>query len=530
MSETKADFARRERARRILARRRIIPFAQYTDPEMAATYSARHLGLIGRFLERAEDGSLWADVPGDGVRIAIITTPPRHWKSSLVSRKFPAWFVGKRKTEKKPYQVITASYGASLAEANNRAVLEMIDENPLYANVFPGLQLSRKSRSNAEWALEGEAFPAAVAAGTGGGLTGQGADCFIIDDPIKDRADANSAAARNRLWDWWEFVARTRANPGGFFIIVMTRWHTDDLVGRLLARAEERIVMLRLPALAETERERLAAVDMGLPYDEADPLGREVGEALWENRIPAVELRVTKKNTPMSFEALYQGRPTPSGGYLVHRDQVKILPAAPTTNIEWAWGTDWAITSKEAAPKGNSDPDYTVAALVGLWTPGEPGDVRIVIGYISRGQHNIHDARILVKNAALTMGPGIPIYAITGGNKIHIDTIALGGLRRDPDLLLWRKIKGLDIPGDKVTRAQPWLDRVHGGSVYVVAGSWNEAFFNELDGFPHGAFDDQIDGVSVGVHGHGLGKKPKKPAHSAPVAFYNNGGGPRRWP
>ena len=533
MSSDRLETARQELARRVLAEQSLVDFCAYVDPEARRSedgdpfrenwYRAHHLMLIADYLERAENGSLWRHLPGDGKKILIITTPPRHWKSSLVSRKFPAWFVGRRKAANQPHQVILTSYGASLAEANNRSVLELLNSDR-YRNVFPGVVLSSKSQAVQEWSLAGEAFPTAVAAGVGGGLTGQGADCLIIDDPVKDRAEANSPTFRLRLWQWWEDVARTRMNPDGFCVIVMTRWHPDDLVGKLLAQnaetpGSERIFHLRLPALAETPAERAAAAEMGLPYDDGDPLNRAPGAALWPERQSAAEHQATRQATPKTFDSLFQGRPTPDGGYLGGRELFKVLPAAPSVHVRWCWATDWALKEKEAAGKGKDDPDYTAMGLIGLWQPdGNPTDSRLVIARIERAQLNFHDAKRMVKSLALKADARIPIVGADNGAQIAVDHLALDGLRRDPQLLNHR-VKGITIRGDKVTRAQPWLDRLHGGTVYVVAGSWNEAFFLEVETFPNGANDDQVDMVSVGAHFLGLGQKERKAASAVVQGF-----------
>lgn len=530
---TTAQRARKEMARRQLAAVSLIDFCAYVDPDAAPegvsdsfltnAYRARHLVLIGRYLEQAETGELWTDVPGHGKKILIITTPPRHWKTSLVSRKYPAWFVGRRKTANAPHQVILTSYGASLAEANNRAVLELTI-NPRYQNIFPAIQLSAKSQAVNEWSLAGEPFPTSIAAGVGGGLTGQGADCLIIDDPVKDRAEANSPTIRKRLWEWWEDVARTRINPDGYCVICMTRWHPNDLVGRLLRQAadepgNERIVSLRLPALAETNEERHAAAKQGLPFDEADPLNREPGQALWPERQSAAEHETTRRATPKTFDSLFQGRPVPEGGYLAGRELFKMLPSAPAKDVRWVWGTDWALKEKETNPKGKDEPDYTAMALVGLWQPdGNQFDSRLVIAKIARDQLNLFDARLMVKRMAMLAGPRVPVVGADNGAQVAVDHLALDGLRRDQDLLAYR-VKGITIKGDKVTRAQPWLDRVHGGTVYVVEGSWNEAFFLEVENFPNGTHDDQVDAISVAVHYLGLGQKERK-ASSAKVAGF----------
>lgn len=523
-SRTK-QLAQQELARRArleLARRNPAHFAAYIDPDVASQYRAAHLQLIGHYLARAEDGSLWDDVPGTGRKILIITTPPRHWKSSIVSQKAAAWFVAKRASASQPHQVIFTSYAAGLATRNSRAALEAIRDNSRVRSIFPDVQASRRSQSVEEWALEGETIPTGVAAGVGGGLTGHGADMLIIDDPIKDAAQAGSVTYRQTLWEWWADVARTRVNPGGFVVIVMTRWHADDLVGRLYEQAKkepglERLVTLRLPALAESDAEREAVGKMGLPIDPADPLGRVPGAALWPEMVPAEEHEATRSLFPATHDALNQGRPIPKGGYLVGRDRFIMLDAKPGSHVRWCWGTDWAITEQEAAPKRRSDPDYTVSFLVGLWTPeGNRGDLRLVLADMRREQANIFQAKALVK-AAMISTPGVAMRS----GQANMDKQYLTSLRADADLIAY-SIRNLDrnqMPGDKVTRANRWLELVQASRVYVVRGNWNEAFFSEMEQFPKGAHDDQVDAISVAVAYFGIAA-PQRKAATSQVNFY----------
>lgn len=527
----KPQLAKREQARRALARQSLIDFCAYVDPDAACPgatdtfvqnrYRARHLGKVAEYIERAVNGSLWDNVPGDGKKILLITTPPGHWKSSLVSRKFPPWYIGRNHAMSLPHQVILTSYNSSLAEANNRAVLELVRDNPLYANIFPDIKVSRNSQSAEEWSLEGEPFPACVAGGVGGGLTGKHG-LTIVDDPIKDRAQANSITYIQTLWDWWVDVVRTRPHSQHEFILgIWTRWTEFDPAGKLLtgrAKGEnsERIVYLRLPALAETAKERQSAASMGLPVDDKDPLGREPGEALWPDEESAVAHEATRKSFPVTFDSLYQGRPRPQGGFVVGRAQFKSLPSAPTQDVRWVLGVDWAFTEKQVAPTKN-DPDYTAVSLVGLWTPtNNKDDARLVIAYAARKQANQHEARQFVKAQMQAVGKRIPMRSAQDG----IDKLFLDAMRRDADLVGY-SIKNLGhIPGDKMTKATPWLEMAHAGLVYIVAGAWNDEFLTSVERFPHGAHDDIEDAISNGVHALGLGQKERKASSSSTVKFY----------
>ena len=260
--------AQRELLRRYFAQERLIDFCCYVDPDMTEMYLSPHLCLIADYLERAEADTLWEDVEGIGEKILIVSTPPRHWKSSLVSQKFPAWFMGKRWSQKNSHEMILASYASPLAVRNSRYVLETIRDNPYFQNVFPNVTVSRMQQASDDWKLVGSVPTSMKAAGVGGGLTGYGG-VVGIDDPIKDRAQANSRREMATQWDWWSDVARTRINPNQFAIIVMTRWVINDIVGKIMVDVREnpnveRVVYLRLPAIAETERERRAAAKAGL--------------------------------------------------------------------------------------------------------------------------------------------------------------------------------------------------------------------------------------------------------------------------
>lgn len=510
------DRAQRELARRArveLAKRHPVHYAAYADPDQAGNYRTDHLVLIGDYLQRAESGELWADTPGGGLRILVIEAPPRHWKTSIVN-KSAAWFVGKRKNEKRPHQIIMTSYAATLAERNSRNVMETVI-NPLALELFP-LALSRKSQAVNEWSLAGEPFPTCVAAGVGGGLTGQGADCLVIDDPVKDFADANSPSSRENKWQWWLTVARTRVNPDGYAVICLTRWHDDDIVGRMLKQvrdgeSQDRIIVLRLPALAETEKERLSAGTMGLPVDTADPLGRAPGEALWPDRYSRDELLATQAIGPAAFEALYQGRPRREGGYLIGRHHFRTLEEAPADNIKWVWAIDWAFTEKEVAPRQRSDPDFTCLGLIGLWTPEKDRrKARIVIGDVYKWQLALHEVKRHIRRVVKMRR--VPIVSLND----NIDKVAIQDMMMDPELF-GHSIKLLPrLKGDKVTKAQPWLDRAQGGLVYVVNGNWNSFFYETVEGFPRAAHDDEIDMVTTGVAYHGL-LRASRQANSARV-------------
>lgn len=515
-----ADQARAELAQRELARRSLIDFCCYTDPEVAGMYRRPHLVLIGKVVDAALDGSLWSGAgldpdlafltqqstwQGAGRRHLFVNVQPGSWKSSTISRKLPQYAVAKLRRLGLPHQVLMGSYNATIAEGNNAKVLESMDDQR-YKNVFPEIELSTRERSAEKWSLADDlAFTTCKAAGVGGGLTGYHGFLGILDDPIKDRADANSANKKETLWDWFNDVWLTRLlwKKGAFSLGMWTRWAEDDPMGRLLklkqeGKIQDQIVVLRIPAVAETDAEREAVAKLGLPVDEADPLGREPGELMMPSESSLAEMDSVRLAQPITYDSLYQQKPRPAGGFIVGEANFRVIPAMPKDNMTWVWGTDWALTEKEISPKRKNDPDYTVAALIGV--NSETG--RIVIGHIVRGQLNQHDAREMVTNTVLSFPDKHPIRA----GQANVDKIHLDEMMRDPRLIGFsiRMMSRSEHPGDKMMRATPWLERAQAGLVDVVNGAWNTAFFQQVENFPHGAHDDDVDAVSVGVAALGI--------------------------
>src|SRR5262245_22121675 len=238
----------------------------------------------------AMDRAIVDTILGRTEPILVIEAPPRHGKSELVSRYLPAWYLGLYPSRR----VLLAGYGAAFARSWGRKARGLLQE---HGRAAFGVEVSREERAASEWGLcshEG----GMLTAGVGGPLTGRGANLLIVDDPIKNAEQAVSQTIRDNHWDWWQSTASTRIEPGGCAIVIATRWHHDDLSGRLLRAAEAGEGMpvrrLRLPAIAE----------------EDDPLGRAPGEALWPERWPIERLeRTREEKEAVWWEAMYQQRP-----------------------------------------------------------------------------------------------------------------------------------------------------------------------------------------------------------------------------
>ena len=226
---TRADAAR-EILRRYEAQDNLLAFAQYTKRDYEV---APHLEKLANALERVERGEC---------KRLIVVMPPRHGKSELCSIRFPCWYLGRNPT----MRVVQTGYAESIALVHSRQARDVFASQEMQL-LFPGVH-HRPERAGQqaieiirqaahEWGTrQGGSY---YAVGVGGGLTGRGMDLGIIDDPIKDEEEAQSEVQREKVWDWYRTVFRTRLQPDGAIIVVMTRWHQDDLVGKLLEQAKE---------------------------------------------------------------------------------------------------------------------------------------------------------------------------------------------------------------------------------------------------------------------------------------------------
>jgi predicted phage terminase large subunit-like protein len=248
---------------------------------------ARHLAHLDQSLleslSDAEAGQL------DGL---IVCMPPQHGKSLLISQHLPAWYLGTFPDRR----VILTGYEADFAAQWGRKARDLLEQ---WGSLF-GVKVSRRSSAVHRWDLEGREG-GMTTAGVGGPITGRGAHLLIVDDPIKNDEEARSALHRQKQWDWWQSTASTRLRPGGLFVVVQTRWHRDDLAGRILREAKtngQRWREIKLPALAE----------------EVDVLGRAPGDALWPEVYSRQHLeRIRERQSNYFWKSLYQQDPQAEG-------------------------------------------------------------------------------------------------------------------------------------------------------------------------------------------------------------------------
>ena len=248
---------------------------------------AKHLVELDNALVDAIEAARAGEIVG-----LTVSMPPQHGKSELCSKYLPAWYLGAYPDHK----VVVVGYEADFAAGWGRKARDLLEE---HGHLF-GVQVAKQSRAATRWEIDGH-DGGMVTAGVGGPITGKGAHLLIIDDPIKNDEEARSSSFREKLWEWWQSVASTRIRPGGLFVIIQTRWHRDDLTGRLLRHDAKsgRWRQIVFPALATSN----------------DILGRQPGEALWPQMYPREKLlQVQQDKTAYYWRALYQQDPQAEGG------------------------------------------------------------------------------------------------------------------------------------------------------------------------------------------------------------------------
>mgnify|MGYP002622121429 FL=1 len=378
--------------------------------------------------------------------------PPRHGKTEQGTIRYPAY-----RLEMDPsLRIIVAAYNQTIAEKFSRKIRRLVRAR--------GVPISSERNTAADWETEDGGGVRAV--GVGAGVAGQGADLIIVDDPIKNRLEAESLTYRERLWDWFTSDLWTRREPGAAVVIRVTPWHHDDLVGRIKGHPEMGAgwTVVRLPAEAE----------------ENDPLGREFGAALCPDRYPLEELRkIAVVLGPYAYSGLYQCRPTPRSGNMFPRDKVPIVPAVPVGIRRRVRGWDKAGT-KDAGKRSSG-------VKLALGADGITYVEHVVLGQWAAAERNA-----VMDQTAAADGPGCPIVVEqepgSGGKESAQITV---------NRLQGYTVKAKPATGDKATRADPFAAQWQAGNVRLVKGEWNQQYLDEMELAPSGAFVDQMDASAL---------------------------------
>lgn len=397
----------------------------------------------------------------------MLLVPPQHGKSELASRLFPAWAFGVNPD----LRIAGVSYSIDLPRSFNREIQQYLD-SPDYSLVFPETKINstgarvpgQHARNTNEFHIVGHKG-AYKAVGVGGGLTGFPVDLGIIDDPFKDKKEAYSGTIRKGVWDWYTGVYIKRLSNHSKTVLIMTRWHEDDLAGRLLKKEDDWTVI------------KLQAIKTPRVNHPEDP--RETGEALWPERHSLQKLLQEKDLDPSGFEALNQQNPTIEGGNKIKDKWFVYCDGSDVPqNVNWDLWIDGAYTkSTEGDPTG-----FMIAGF----------DAYNDTMYVKHASHDwleMPEALEYVEEYARTH--------LSGMSSIYIEPKATGHslvqlLRKKPGLYP-SLIEGKLVQEGKPARAQVAAVKFQAKKIVFVRGGWNDEFKNQLTGFPNASHDEYVD-------------------------------------
>jgi predicted phage terminase large subunit-like protein len=512
-----------ELARRTAARRSLLAFTRYTKPDYAVNW---HHKTIARVLTDVVDGLTPDPALGDDPRNwpadnpygvlnphapkrVILCVPPRNGKSELASRRLPAYALGRNPD----LEIIATSYGADLASMMNRDVQQIIDA-PEYAKLFPDTKLNSanvRTTAQGSYLRNNDIFEIVGrkgqyrSGGIGGALTGMGAMLGIIDDPVKNRDEADSETYREKIWRWFTSTFRTRLdNPNAAIVIMLTRWHEDDLAGRLLKLEAdnadaERWQLISLPALLDDIPDPAEDAKRYQSYIEFDQR-RTLGEPLWPARFPLTTLRALKVYNPEDYEALQQQRPTIPGGAMFPRAKFRIIDR-----------DDWiafdSFTFVRGWDKGGTEDGgaYTAGVLI-AYDPDRRYGVNFIVIDTQRIQYEeLNRERLIRQTAQLDA-------SLYGDVMVFIEQEPGSGGKDSALNTIRNTLAGFDAEkepasgkGQKATRWRPFSAQVKADNVALVAGDWVEAYLAELSKLPSGKYKDQADASAIAFNRLALG-------------------------
>ncbi len=418
---------------------RLLSYCAYQWPQYQI---GQHHRKIAEALEKVESGE---------IKRLMITMPPRHGKSMLASEYFPAWYLGRNPD----HYVICASYSQDLADDFGRKVRNQIT-GPDFLRVFPGVSLSQDSTSAKRFNTTANGSYFAV--GVGGPVTGRGAHLLLIDDPVKNREDADSEVNRKKVKDWYTSTAYTRLMPGGRIVVIQTRWHEDDLSGWLLSEQKhEGWVILNLPATNDDET-----------------------EALWPDQYPIERLKQIKETIgARDWSALYQQRPTPDTGDYFKREWVRYYADKPKS-LRYYGASDYAVSSGEG--------DYTVHGVFGV---DDHDNLYVVDWY--RDQV---DSAAWVDAFISMVQRWSPVQWAEEAGPIQ-KSLQPFISKRMKETNTYCTMKQYPSVHDKQTRAQAIRGRISQGRVFFPKTDWSDQLVNEMMTFPAGKHDDGVDVLSL---------------------------------
>ena len=423
-----------------------LDFAKYVWP--AAIFSAHHERMADAF-DRIANGTL---------KRLIINMPPRHTKSEFASYLLPAFIMGRKPRTK----IIQATHTGELAVRFGRKVRDLMSADA-YRELFPDVFLKADSKAAGRWDTSdgGEYF----AVGVGGAMTGRGADLLIIDDPHSEQ-DAASELALENAWDWYQSGARSRLQPAGAIVIVMTRWGTRDLTARLIkaqtSHKADRWEVIEFPAI--------------LPS----------GNPLWSSFWSLDELLAVKASlSSQKWNAMYQQQPTNDEGAILKREWWRIWEKDYTPNV------DYIIQSYDTAYSKKETADFSVITTWGVFHPVEGDGPGIILLGVRKGRWDFPELKRVAKEE----------YDYWKPDNVLIEAKATG-------ITLQQELRRVGIPvtmyspggrragQDKVSRANSVAPILEAGMVWAPETDWADELIEECAAFPNGDNDDLVDSTT----------------------------------
>lgn len=483
--------------------KRLLDFACHVDPmyrpELFHASLAVHLeAILNRDIDRL-----------------MIVASPQHGKSASASEIFPAFHLA----NKPDLPIGIASYSADLAQIKGRKVRSIV-ESPEFAQIFPLIKTQDDSRAVGKWDIANHrGFLKSV--GRGGGLTGNGLFGVILDDIIKGAEEANSALVKEQMWAWYESDLNTRVWPGGWQIVINTRWAEDDLSGRILnSKGAGRWTILRFAAIAETQEERdRNNSKYNLPPGLPDPIDRQPGDPLCPKLRP-IEFLEDIRSTVSSrvWTALYQGAPSAAEGNVIKRAWLEnsIVDYVPSAEKEGVYRVRaWDLAGTDASSKNGNKADYTVGLLMTYDTNEDIFYIEDVVrGKWSKGGRN----DVMEQTAKKDLASAEKVWHRTGNTYIWHE-LQPGAAGKDVAEEINQRLAAIvgkdyvayqSASGSKELRFDPFVSAAEHGKIKLKRAEWNDTYIDELCDFPTGSHDDAVDASSLAFNKLILRKKKRK--------------------
>jgi len=408
----------------------------------------RHHQIFAEKLERVATGDL---------KRLIVNMPPRHTKSEFASVFFPSWILGNNPKLK----VIQVTHTAELAFRFGRKVRDIID-SPEYQLVFPGSKLKADSKSAGRWETNagGEAFYT----GIGGAVTGRGADLLVLDD-IHSEQDALSPTALDNAWDYYSSGPRQRLQPGGAIVVVMTRWSTKDLTGRLLAKQ------------VEEHADKWEIVEFPAIFPDS-------GNALWPEYWSVAELQGVKASLPVAkWSAQWMQAPTSEEGAILKREWWQTWKKEEVPKMHYVIQSyDTAYTKKETS-------DYSAITTWCVFYPDEDSQrPALLLLDVKKGRWDFPELKRVAYEQYTYWDPDTIIVEAKASGLPLTDELRQAGI----PVVNYSPGKG----HDKIARVNAVAPMLESGMVYVPETRWADELVEECAAFPFGDYDDLVDSTT----------------------------------